>query len=239
MKACTCPAGTELAARQPRLLGCKEHALGLRPWLESRGHTLVATDDKDGPDCELERHLPDADVIITTQAAPPRCRHLQRAPLLTPAPRSASSHGRIYASPTRSLIHTSCPLALPCRMRRPYHPAYLTRERLARAPKLKLALTAGIGSDHVDIEAAREAGIAVAEVSGSNVVSVAEHVVMMILTLVRNYLAAHQQAVAGEWDVARIAAGGAPGLPASAGTPSGKCCLLWSALGLPPAACSL
>jgi formate dehydrogenase len=124
-------------------------------------------------------------------------------------------------------------------MRRPYHPAYLTRERLARAPKLKLALTAGIGSDHVDIEAAREAGIAVAEVSGSNVVSVAEHVVMMILTLVRNYLPAHQQAVAGEWDVARIAAGGAPGLPASAGTPSGKCCLLGNSLGLPPAACSL
>lgn len=32
---------------------------------------------------------------------------------------------------------------------RPFWPAYLTAERIARASKLKLALTAGIGSDHV------------------------------------------------------------------------------------------
>jgi formate dehydrogenase len=43
-----------------------EHALGLRGWLEQQGHSLVATDDKEGPGCELERHLHDADVIITT-----------------------------------------------------------------------------------------------------------------------------------------------------------------------------
>src|SRR4051794_8508110 len=33
----------------------------------------------------------------------------------------------------------------------PFWPAYLTPERLAKAPKLKLAITAGIGSDHVDL----------------------------------------------------------------------------------------
>ena len=41
--------------------------------------------------------------------------------------------------------------------------------------------------------------------AGSNVVSVAEHVVMMILTLVRNYMPAHKQIVDGDWNVAEIA----------------------------------
>lgn len=41
--------------------------------------------------------------------------------------------------------------------------------------------------------------------AGSNVVSVAEHVVMMILTLVRNYIPAYKQICAGDWNVAEIA----------------------------------
>jgi hypothetical protein len=41
--------------------------------------------------------------------------------------------------------------------------------------------------------AGRLQGITVAEVTGSNVVSVAEHVVMMILALVRNYIPAYTQ----------------------------------------------
>ncbi len=40
----------------------------------------------------------------------------------------------------------------------PFWPAYLTAERIAKAPKLKLAITAGIGSDHVDLQAAIERG---------------------------------------------------------------------------------
>ena len=38
----------------------------------------------------------------------------------------------------------------------PFWPAYLTAARIAKAPKLKLAITAGIGSDHVDLQAAIE-----------------------------------------------------------------------------------
>ena len=74
----------------------------------------------------------------------------------------------------------------------PFWPAYLTAERIAKAPNLKLAITAGIGSDHVDLQAAIERGITVAEVTYSNSISVSEHVVMMILALVRNYLPSHQ-----------------------------------------------
>ena len=84
----------------------------------------------------------------------------------------------------------------------PFWPAYLTAERIAKAPKLKLAITAGIGSDHVDLQAAIDRGITVAEVTYCNSISVAEHVVMMILALVRNYIPSYQWVVKGGWNIA-------------------------------------
>jgi len=139
----------------PRLLGTTENELGIRKWLEDQGHELVTTSDKEGENSTFDKHLVDAEVIITT----------------------------------------------------PFHPGYLTAERLAKAKNLKLAVTAGIGSDHVDLDAANKTngGVTVAEVTGSNVVSVAEHVVMTILTLVRNFVPAHEQIVAGDWNVAAVA----------------------------------
>ena len=88
-----------------------------------------------------------------------------------------------------------------------FHPGYLTAERLAKAKNLKLAITAGIGSDHVDLNAANKTngGVTVAEVTGSNVVSVAEHVVMTILVLIRNFVPAHEQVERGDWNVAAVA----------------------------------
>jgi formate dehydrogenase len=87
----------------------------------------------------------------------------------------------------------------------PFWPAYLTAERIAMAPKLRLAITAGIGSDHVDLQAAAQAGITVAEVTYSNSISVSEHVVMMILALVRNYIPAYGWVVRGGWNIADCA----------------------------------
>jgi formate dehydrogenase len=84
----------------------------------------------------------------------------------------------------------------------PFWPAYLTRERIDKAKNLKLAITAGIGSDHVDLQAAIDRGITVAEVTYCNSISVAEHVVMMILSMVRNYLPSHQVVLDGGWDIA-------------------------------------
>ena len=132
------------------LLGCVSGELGLRPFLESNGHTLVVTSDKDGPDSEFERELVDADVVIS----------------------------------------------------QPFWPGYLTTERIAKAKNLKLALTAGIGSDHVDLQAAIDRGITVAEVTYCNSISVSEHVVMMILSLVRNYLPSHDWVMKGGWNIA-------------------------------------
>ncbi|QHS76459.1 formate dehydrogenase (NAD+) [Saccharomyces paradoxus] len=87
----------------------------------------------------------------------------------------------------------------------PFFPAYISRNRIAEAPNLKLCITAGVGSDHVDLEAANERKITVTEVTGSNVVSVAEHVMATILVLIRNYNGGHQQAINGEWDIAGVA----------------------------------
>ena len=84
----------------------------------------------------------------------------------------------------------------------PFWPAYLTAERIAGAPKLKLAVTAGIGSDHVDLQAAMERGLTVAEVTYSNSISVSEHVVMLILSLVRNYIPSYQWVINGGWNIA-------------------------------------
>ena len=84
----------------------------------------------------------------------------------------------------------------------PFWPAYLTAERFTRAPHLKLAITAGIGSDHVDLQAAMAHGVTVAEVTYSNSVSVSEHVVMMILALVRNYIPSYDWVVKGGWNIA-------------------------------------
>ena len=84
----------------------------------------------------------------------------------------------------------------------PFWPAYQTADRIAQAKRLKLAITAGIGSVHVDLQAAIERGITVAEVTYSNSISVSEHVVIMILGLVRNYIPSYQWVVKGGWNIA-------------------------------------
>jgi len=132
------------------LLGCVSGELGLRKFLESKGHTLIVTSDKDGKGCEMERHLADAEIVIS----------------------------------------------------QPFFPFYLTAERMKMAPKLKLAITAGIGSDHVDLEAAIKNKIDVLEVTYCNSISVAEHVVMQILALVRNYIPSYKTVVEGGWNIA-------------------------------------
>ncbi|MFC3999086.1 NAD-dependent formate dehydrogenase [Nocardiopsis sediminis] len=142
------PSGTDFTPGH--LLGSVSGELGLRAFLEAQGHTLVVTSDKEGPDSEFDRELPDADIVIS----------------------------------------------------QPFWPAYLTAERIARAPRLKLAVTAGIGSDHVDLDAAIAHGVTVAEVTYCNSISVAEHVVMMILSLVRNYLPANRIVLDGGWNIA-------------------------------------
>lgn len=88
----------------------------------------------------------------------------------------------------------------------PFWPAYLTPERMQKAKQLKLAITAGIGSDHVDLAAAIQHNVTVAEVTFCNSISVAEFNVMMILSLVRNYLPSHEWVLKKGWNIADCAA---------------------------------
>jgi len=146
----TLPTPKAIDFKPGQLLGSVSGELGLRKFLESQGHTLVVTSDKDGPNSVFERELPDAEIVIS----------------------------------------------------QPFWPAYLTEERIKKAKKLKLAITAGIGSDHVDLQAAMERGITVAEVTYCNSISVSEHVVMMILALVRNYIPSYGWVIRGGWNIA-------------------------------------
>src|ERR1700730_3973100 len=146
----TLPTPQAIDFKPGTLLGSVSGELGLRKFLESQGHTLVVTSDKDGPNSVFEKELVDAAVVIS----------------------------------------------------QPFWPAYLTAERIAKARTLQLGITAGIGSDHVDLQAAMERGVTVAEVTYCNSISVSEHVVMMILALVRNYLPSHQWVVDRGWNIA-------------------------------------
>jgi formate dehydrogenase len=146
----TTPTPEQIDFTPGELLGSVSGELGLRPFLEERGHRLIVTSDKDGPDSVFERELPESEIVIS----------------------------------------------------QPFWPAYLTAERIAKAPNLKLAVTAGVGSDHVDLQAAIERGITVTEVTYCNSISVSEHVVMAILALVRNFIPSHQWVLDGGWNIA-------------------------------------
>jgi formate dehydrogenase len=65
-----------------------------------------------------------------------------------------------------------------------------------------MAITAGIGSDHVDLQAAMDHKVDVVEVTYCNSRSVAEHIVMMILSLVRDYHNQHRIVNEGGWHIA-------------------------------------
>jgi formate dehydrogenase len=145
----TLPTPKAIDFKPGALLGSVSGELGLRKFLETQGHTLVVTSDKDGRSSTLDKELPDTEIIIS----------------------------------------------------QPFWPAYMTAERIAKAPKLRLIITAGIGSDHTDLQAAMDRGITVAEVTYSNSISVSEHVVMMILALVRNYIPSYQWVVKGGWNI--------------------------------------
>ena len=146
----TLPTPSDIDFTPGELLGSVSGGLGLRKYLEGLGHEFVVTSDKEGSESEFERHLPDAEVVIS----------------------------------------------------QPFWPAYMTAERFDKAKNLKLVITAGIGSDHTDLDAAIEHGVTVAEVTYCNSISVAEHVVMMILSLVRNYLPSNQWVRNGGWNIA-------------------------------------
>src|SRR5205823_3122358 len=75
-----------------------------------------------------------------------------------------------------------------------------TRETLTTLPRLLCIARHGIGIDNIDIEAAAEQGIVVSRTLGSiERQSVAEHALMLILSISRRTLEAIDLVRAGEW----------------------------------------
>ncbi len=69
------------------------------------------------------------------------------------------------------------------------------------APKLKLIQLVSAGYDRLDVEAARRARVPVANNGGANSVAVAEHTVMLILSVLKRLAWMHNNVVAGKWRV--------------------------------------
>jgi phosphoglycerate dehydrogenase-like enzyme len=67
------------------------------------------------------------------------------------------------------------------------------------APRLRLVHLLSAGYDNVDLEAARRAKVPVANNGGANAVSVAEHALMLMLTVSRRVIAQHANVSAGRW----------------------------------------
>src|SRR6185295_13239909 len=76
----------------------------------------------------------------------------------------------------------------------------VTRDVLAQAPKLKVIGRAGVGVDNVDTAAATAAGILVMNTPGGNAVSVAEHTIALMLSMVRSIPQASASSKAGKWE---------------------------------------
>ncbi|MFI6051541.1 hydroxyacid dehydrogenase [Streptomyces violascens] len=73
-------------------------------------------------------------------------------------------------------------------------------DALAAAPRLRVVARAGVGLDNVDVAAATRHGVLVANAPLSNVLSVAELTIGLILSLMRNVLPAGSALRAGRWE---------------------------------------
>ena len=76
----------------------------------------------------------------------------------------------------------------------------VTKEVLARAPKLRVIGRAGVGVDNVDLPAATDAGVLVMNTPGGNAVSVAEHTLALMLSMARSIPQANASTKSGKWE---------------------------------------
>src|SRR5436309_7202697 len=73
------------------------------------------------------------------------------------------------------------------------------------APKLRLVQLLSAGYDRVDVEAARKAGVPVANNGGANAIAVAEHTLMLMLAVLKRLVRLHNDVIAGKWRVGNFA----------------------------------
>jgi D-3-phosphoglycerate dehydrogenase / 2-oxoglutarate reductase len=76
----------------------------------------------------------------------------------------------------------------------------LTGDLIDKAERLKVVGRAGVGVDNVDVDAATQRGVVVANAPQSNVITAAEHTLAMLLALARNVPQAHGSLTGGAWE---------------------------------------
>lgn len=76
----------------------------------------------------------------------------------------------------------------------------VTKDVLAKAPKLRVIGRAGVGVDNVDLPAATDAGVLVMNTPGGNAVSVAEHTLALMLSMARSVPQASASTRGGKWE---------------------------------------
>jgi D-3-phosphoglycerate dehydrogenase len=76
----------------------------------------------------------------------------------------------------------------------------VTKDVLAKAPKLRVIGRAGVGVDNVDLPASTEAGVLVMNTPGGNAISVAEHTLALMLSMARSIPQASGSTRAGKWE---------------------------------------
>lgn len=76
----------------------------------------------------------------------------------------------------------------------------VSRRLMERAHRLKVVGRHGVGVDNIDLEAAKERGIAIVNTPDANTESVAEHCIGMMIALSKNLLAADRAMRQGNWD---------------------------------------
>jgi D-3-phosphoglycerate dehydrogenase len=76
----------------------------------------------------------------------------------------------------------------------------VTPEVLAAGSALQVVGRAGVGLDNVDVDAATERGVMVVNAPTSNILSVAEQAMALLLAQARNIPQAHAALVAGRWE---------------------------------------
>jgi phosphoglycerate dehydrogenase-like enzyme len=84
-------------------------------------------------------------------------------------------------------------------------PRQMGGEFFRAAPKLRLVQLLSAGYDRVDVEAARKAGVPVANNGGANAIAVAEHTLMLMLAVLKRLVRFHNDVVAGKWRVGNVA----------------------------------
>ena len=80
----------------------------------------------------------------------------------------------------------------------------VSAEHMAALPRLRLVAATATGVDHIDLEAARARGLAVANVRGYAVNTVPEHVFALMLALRRSLFGYREDVRAGRWSKSDI-----------------------------------